>query len=213
MAMRALSNSARELIDAEASRIVATPIEKLARCQALFLYQVIRLFDGDIALRAQGEKDMAILKTWLEELRRIRDNLGDLSRLEYSSVKEEPPIEWEKWLFAECVRRTIIIAYAVIGLYELIKDPDDIDANDPWAYVHRWTLGRSLWEASSSIAFQRAWKETPHFVITNFMFEDFIGNGKSDDVDGFTEILLTVYMGMDGMKEFMAPAKNEMATP
>ncbi|KAI0102301.1 hypothetical protein GGR51DRAFT_527770 [Nemania sp. FL0031] len=212
MAMRALSSSARELVDAESSRVVVTPIDKLARCQALFLYQVIRLFDGDIALRAQGEKDMELSKIWLEELRHTRDNLGNLARLEYSSVKEESPIEWEKWIFAECVRRTIIMSYAVTGLYEVMKDPDNIDANDPWAYVHRWTLGRSLWEASSPTQFQRAWKETPHFVITNFMFEDFIENGKRDDVDGFTEILLTVYMGNDAMKEFMTPAMGENAT-
>ncbi|KAI1124552.1 hypothetical protein F5Y10DRAFT_249104 [Nemania abortiva] len=205
MAMRALSSSVHELIDTKVNYVVSTPIEKLARCQALFLYQVIRLFDGDISLRAQGERDMGLLKIWLDELRHIRDNMGNLSRLGYASVKEQSPIEWEKWVFAECVRRTIIIANAVIGLYELLKDPEDIDANDPWAYVHRWTLGRTLWEASSSTDFQRAWKESSHFVITNFMFDDFIENGKGEDVDEFAGILLRVYLGTDAMEEFMAP--------
>lgn len=31
----------------------------------------------------------------------------------------------QKWIFAECVRRTILIAYAIIGLFELLKDPED----------------------------------------------------------------------------------------
>ncbi|KAJ8119895.1 hypothetical protein ONZ43_g3256 [Nemania bipapillata] len=207
MTIRALSGSARELVEMEACRIVSTPIEKLARTQALFLYQVIRLFDGDIALRAQGEKDMGLLRTWVDELCHIRDNLGDLARLEHSLVKERSPNEWEQWVFAECVRRTIFMGYAVIGLYELLKDPGHLDVSEPWAYVHRWTLGRALWEASSSAEFRRAWQESPHFVIANFMFEKFVENGKGEDVDEFAEILLSLYMGVDEMREFMAPRK------
>ncbi|KAI1148881.1 hypothetical protein F4825DRAFT_76212 [Nemania diffusa] len=207
MTIKALSNSASELIDTELCRVVSTPIEKLARTQALFLYQIIRLFDGDITLRAHGEKDMGLLQTWLRELSHLRDNLGDLAQLEDASVREKPPVEWEKWVFAECVRRTIILAYSVLGLYELMKDPKNIDPNGPWAYVHRWTLGRALWEASSSAEFQRAWKESPHFVIANFTFKEFIENGQAQDVDEFAEILLSLYMGVDEMKEFMAPRK------
>ncbi|KAI0908255.1 hypothetical protein F4823DRAFT_625739 [Ustulina deusta] len=209
MVMRALSDSAREFVEAEAYNVVPTPIEKLARSQALFLYQIIRLFDGDVTLRAQGEKDMRLLKTWLGELCRIRDNLGDLALLEYASVREQSPVEWETWIFAECVRRTIIIAYAVLGLYELLKDSGHIDPDNPWAYAHRWTLGRSLWEADSSTAFQRAWKESSHFVIANFTFGDFVENGKGEDIDEFAEILLNVYMGGDATKKFMAQRKQE----
>ncbi|KAI0186684.1 hypothetical protein EV127DRAFT_500382 [Xylaria flabelliformis] len=208
MVMRALSGNARELVDTEVCRVIPTPIEKLARSQALFLYQIIRLFDGDVTLRAQGEKDMVLFRTWLRELCHIRDNLGDLARLEYASVRDQSPVEWEKWIFAECVRRTILMAYAVIGLYELLKDPGFIDPDSAWAYAHRWTLGRSLWDACSSAEFQRAWKDSPHFVIANFSFENFLENGKGEDVDEFAEILLNVSMGVESMKEFMAPQET-----
>ncbi|KAI1741736.1 hypothetical protein F4680DRAFT_414885 [Xylaria scruposa] len=208
MVMRALSGNARELVDTEVCRVISTPIEKLARSQALFLYQIIRLFDGDVALRAQGEKDMGLLRTWLRELCHVRDNLGDLARLEYTLVRDQSPVEWEKWIFAECIRRTILMAYAVIGLYELLKDPAFIDPDSAWAYAHRWTLGRSLWDASSSAEFRRVWKDSSHFVITNFAFENFLKNGKGEDVDEFAEILLNVSMGVDSMKEFMAPRET-----
>ena len=56
MVMRALDSSVRERIDTEVNRIVSTLLEKLARTQALFLYQIIRLRDGDVTLRAQGER-------------------------------------------------------------------------------------------------------------------------------------------------------------
>lgn len=91
MVIRALHGNIRELLDFESSRTTATPTEKLARAQALFLYQIIRLFDESITLRSQAEKDMPILETWLGELCKIRENLGDLE----DGARRQEPIEWE----------------------------------------------------------------------------------------------------------------------
>lgn len=93
--MRALHSSVRELVNVEASRAVATPVEKLARTQALFLYQVIRLLDGDVTLRAQGERDIPLLQTWLGDLCKVRENLGDLAQLGDRAMRRRPPGEWE----------------------------------------------------------------------------------------------------------------------
>lgn len=95
MVMRALHANVRELIDAEAGRVITTSTEKLARTQALFLYQIIRLFDGDVILGAQGEKDMSLLQTWLGDLCRMREHLGDLAELENGVVRKQASGEWE----------------------------------------------------------------------------------------------------------------------
>jgi hypothetical protein len=95
MVMRALHRNVVELVGTETGRAVATPAEKLARTQALFLYQIIRLFDGDVTLRAQGEKDIPLLQTWLGDLCRVRENLGGLAELGDSAVRSQPPKEWE----------------------------------------------------------------------------------------------------------------------
>ncbi|KUJ14697.1 uncharacterized protein LY89DRAFT_671121 [Mollisia scopiformis] len=187
--LRALQQSVRELLAAESQRAMNTPTEKLARTQALFLYQVIRLFDGDIALRVQAEKDIALLESWLGELCKVRENLGYSLDIE-GSRREEPPKEWERWIFAESVRRTVIIAYSVITLYGMMKDTYTTDDIGPWTYVHRWTLSRHLWEAESSFTFFRMWQEKPHFVINNYSFENFVKHGRGDDVDEFAEIML-----------------------
>ncbi|KAK5316239.1 hypothetical protein LTR70_006407 [Exophiala xenobiotica] len=221
--MRALHRNVRELVSAEISRAVATPVEKLARTQALFLYQVIRLLDGDIILRAQGERDIPLLQTWLGDLCKVRENLGDLTQLGASVVRRRPPGEWDRWIFAESVRRTILIAYSFITLYEAMKDPEKdgliplpyvlpqanrlADDQGPWAYAHRWTLSRHLWEADSSFEFASTWKEKPHFVITNYSFEHFLECGRGEDVDEFAQLLLSVYMGVDETSEFIF-AKN-----
>jgi hypothetical protein len=97
MVMRALHRSVRELVDAEAGRVtMVTPLEKLARSQALFLYQIIRLLDGDVILRAQGEKDMPLLQRWLGELCRVRENLEDNVALLEDGVqgKQQHPRDW-----------------------------------------------------------------------------------------------------------------------
>ncbi|KAK9423954.1 putative Zn(2)-C6 fungal-type domain-containing protein [Seiridium unicorne] len=205
MIVRTLQAHVHELISTEGSRFIFTPVDKLARTQALFLYQIIRLFDGDIALRAQGEKDMPVLLIWLGELCKIRENLGDLQELEDITVRKGQPTEWERWIFAESVRRTIIMAYSVLSLYELLKDPNHKGDPDPWAYVHRWTLSRPLWEAASSFEFDHLWKENPPFVIPNYSFGNFLKHGRGEDVDEFAKILMSVYLGMDGTRRFISP--------
>lgn len=94
MVMRALHSSVRELVNVETSRAVATPVEKLARTQALFLFQIIRLLDGDVILRAQGEKDTPLLKVWLGDLCKMRENLADQALLGESVMRRHPPGEW-----------------------------------------------------------------------------------------------------------------------
>ena len=93
--MRALTRDITNLIASEDRRLIVTPIEKLARTQALFLYQIIRLFDGDVTLRAQGEKDIPLLQSWLGELCKVRENLGDLAGLDESAKRSQAPEEWE----------------------------------------------------------------------------------------------------------------------
>lgn len=102
------------------------------------------------------------------------------------------------------------MAYSVIVLYNMMKTPDDEngrnyqcpfleyklipDSEDPgpWAFAHRWTLSRPLWEATSAFEFGRLWKETPQFIISNYAFETFLQHGRGEDVDDFAEILMTV---------------------
>ncbi|RYP67545.1 hypothetical protein DL771_007195 [Monosporascus sp. 5C6A] len=125
--MLTLHSSVKELVDAEAGRIIATPVEKLARTQALFLYQIIRLLDGDVMLRAQGERDIPLLQTWLGDLCRVRDNLGDLAQLGDSVMRKQPPIEWEgdaeviigKWLTLNPEKRRDIFLATKFGGIQL----------------------------------------------------------------------------------------------
>lgn len=77
-------------------RLANTPQEKLARVQALFLYQIICLFDGDLTLRSNADRDMAVLRDWVDELCKIRKNLKSSGSTSSAGLGEysEPPRSW-----------------------------------------------------------------------------------------------------------------------
>jgi hypothetical protein len=69
-------------------------LDKLARVHALLLYQIIRIFDGDITLRARADDDMEVLRAWTRDLIDIRENLDDYCLLDATTVRERPPKSW-----------------------------------------------------------------------------------------------------------------------
>lgn len=142
--MRAIDSGVKELVAAETGHVAAMPVEKLARTQALFLYQIIRLLHGDVTLRAQGESDIALLQAWLGDLCKVRENLGDAVQLAQHVKRNQAP-KWEvnigcymssvkssltnfatlqTWIFAESVRRTVIMAYSFLKIYEMMQGPE-----------------------------------------------------------------------------------------
>lgn len=103
MVMRAIDRAVKDLLSTETGGGggATMPVEKLARTQALFLFQIIRLLDGDVTLRAQGERDIRLLEVWLNDLCKVRENLRDLGAgsgtSERNSVgrRNQHPPQWE----------------------------------------------------------------------------------------------------------------------
>lgn len=67
-----------------------------------------------------------------------------------------------------------------------------------------FTASKSLWEATSSVEFYRAWREKPQYFIRNFDFKEFWQYGRLDDMDEFTRLMLTPQVGVDAMEHFLA---------
>ncbi|KAH8653802.1 hypothetical protein BX600DRAFT_553451 [Xylariales sp. PMI_506] len=197
---RVLLQSIEELRHQAAT--ATTPFEKLARAQALFMYQIIRLFDGDPSLKSHADKDMPLLVKWLDDLRKVRENLGMPSDLDETKLRSNPPSSWEHWVFAESVRRTILIAYCFVGLWNMICRDNEGDFTDAFQYINRWTMSRRLWEAPSSFEFYRTWRERPHHVVGNMDFKNVLKLARGDDADDFAKLLMVVYMGLDDTKQW-----------
>jgi hypothetical protein len=81
----------QSLSELKAAHLTNTVQEKLARTQALFLYQIISLFDGDITLRSNADQNMPLLQSWLDELCKVRENL----RKPEDINNQNPPKSWE----------------------------------------------------------------------------------------------------------------------
>jgi hypothetical protein len=62
-----VNRKARDLKN-DSDPFFSTPLHLLASSQAMILYQIIRLFDGDIHQRANAETDETILMSWIEQL-------------------------------------------------------------------------------------------------------------------------------------------------
>ncbi|GIJ83134.1 hypothetical protein Asppvi_001653 [Aspergillus pseudoviridinutans] len=171
-----------------------TVYEKLANTQALWMYQVLRVFDGDIGLRAQAERDMTILEAWLLDLEQCTDNLAEMCLLEEAEVRQRAPKSWESWTVNESLRRTILMGYSFIAFYALLKwsGSKNTDMPDPGHFVrvHRWTASGSLWRADSSPAFFLAWHRQRQTFVQNFFIEDFAKVAKPVDVDPLSWIML-----------------------
>ncbi|KAK8045857.1 hypothetical protein PG996_013921 [Apiospora saccharicola] len=132
---------------------------RLSRVQALVAYQIVRLFDGDIRMRARAEADMPTLTAWTMDLwartrRSVSPTLGgDAST---SPLNQSIPFDgvisldgavvtWKLWILTESIRRTWLASNLMMQVYHYIK--------------HGWfqcagsiafTMREGLWEAETA---------------------------------------------------------------
>jgi len=120
--------------------ILDTPTH-LARTTALFVYQLLRLFDGDIRSRAQAEEQMGTLHAWASQmLESARLDCvtaeylvasggsagGNLSANDFtlvvgSAAMTDPSLTWQAWILAESIRRVFLMAEYMQSVYLTIK--------------------------------------------------------------------------------------------
>ncbi|KID87993.1 C6 zinc finger domain protein [Metarhizium guizhouense ARSEF 977] len=202
--VRLLVDAGRE-IHREGERAISNE-DKLSRVQALLILNSMRIFDGDLGLRAAAEREVPVLISWLKELNSIRENLEMEESLGgvNAAVREKSPKSWESWVFLESCRRTLITSYAIICISCMLKSETPPLANDDmWHDDIGFTASRHLWDAPNSVEFYRAWREKPQFSIQNMVFKDFWMYARPDDCDDFTKLMLTTQVGLDAMAHFM----------
>ncbi|KHN94457.1 C6 zinc finger domain protein [Metarhizium album ARSEF 1941] len=187
--VRLLVDVGRE-IHREGERAVSSE-DKLSRVQALLILNSMRIFDGDLGLRAAAEREVPVLMSWLKELNSIRKNLetDETHGGANAFVREKPPKSWELDILGELPPH----------IDNLVRLSDD----DMWCDDFNFTASRHLWDAPNSVEFYRAWREKPQFLIHNMGFKDFWMYARPDDCDEFTRLMLTTQVGTDAMAHFM----------
>ena len=88
--------------------------DSLACVQALILVQIVQLFDGDIRQRAIAEQNESTLAQWTEQLQSLVFQTEVHQRASQFQ-------DWQSWIFAESVRRTIMTSHLIRKFYETLK--------------------------------------------------------------------------------------------
>jgi hypothetical protein len=180
------------------------PLELLARTQALLIYQIIGLFDGDIRLRHLAEQQIPVLSQWQNELvgsashsrhlgQFILSDRADMSQME---VQWEKSV-WHSWLLAESIRRTYLVASMVQGMYMTSRDR-----------VHYclggmvFTSRSEFWDATSAMTWQQKCVEVCGGLVRLTEMNQLLAKVNLNELDEFAKLVLKVTFGSEQIKSW-----------
>ncbi|KAJ5928566.1 hypothetical protein N7466_007522 [Penicillium verhagenii] len=191
------------LFEARIMELMSTPepnttFELLARVHALILYQVMRLFDGDIRSRATADALFTSLESSVMTL------LSHLNIPLPSDSIEPMPLSidavtnfWYSWIIQESARRTVLLAFYFMQIYKVLQGTPNLQCDGKLGLHHSWYLSAHLWNAQSAFDFAVAWAEKPHFVVGNLDFTWVLATAQPEDLDTFGKMFLVTLLGID----------------
>jgi hypothetical protein len=203
--LRSLESFSDDLL---ASEPAPTLRARLAHTQALILYLVMRLLDGDIRARAAAEKQLdALDASAFALLPHVDwDNLVppavDAFIPLYPAVRAAAA--WRAWAIHESARRTFCFALYFLQAYRILAGLRGPDCDHRLMLCRALTVSAALWDASSAVAFARAWNERRYFIITAARLEDVLDEAGADDMDAFARMLLSSAMGIEEAEGWFA---------
>ncbi|KAK3295413.1 uncharacterized protein B0H64DRAFT_424156 [Chaetomium fimeti] len=197
-----------------------SPLDTLARAHALVLYQIMRIFDGDAAVRAAAEHTMPYLVTAAKALAPVageealpgRPLAGaDLEEEEKEGGRLLPlmlpvyPLAgtrafWEEWIMRESARRTLLLLNILWVLYPLLRSGSPILCDKNAHGGLRFTASAHLWHAEDAVEFALAWGQRKHYMVVNSKCVDILAEAQPDDIDQYGRMWLTATLGVDEVK-------------
>jgi len=196
-----ISRKAGQLVDMHRSFLL--PVDLLASTQALLLYQIIRLLDGDIRQRADAEANEAILVSWTKQLLGRTRLLGRSNDSESSSSTDGSIVvrSWNDWIFEESCRRTVLASYMLQGTYQFLKLGWDNVAGvvDKLSF----TAQATLWNAPSEFHWRESYKDKRHFKVVINDWDTDMDGAKPADLDELGVLMFAIYKGMDNTSEWL----------
>ncbi|VUC30346.1 unnamed protein product [Clonostachys rosea] len=208
-------------IEVKVNELIATPepsdtLGLLARTQALLLYHIIRVFDGDIAARAAAERTQSALEDCAMSLIPLVSFDCDPQKPAGVNLSLEPIGQvnkfWQDWVFDESARRTLLFTFFFLQIYRVLSGPVT-ECDGRLGLCHTFTLSSYLWHADGPLTFARAWKERRHLVISNADFQAVFREARADEIDEFGRLLLTTILGKEDTESFLASRGGSLQIP
>ncbi|KAF2794219.1 hypothetical protein K505DRAFT_324909 [Melanomma pulvis-pyrius CBS 109.77] len=203
LVFRNLEHRCQELI-ARTNALNASKTDLLAALQALLLYQMMRLFDGDIRLRAQAEADEPIAILWASQLRAHMCNaaqatLAASGLTDTSIVAIDCRSDWQSWLLDESTRRTVITAFMLKGVYSFLK----LGYDSPTELRVYFTAQAALWGAQSDVGWRRAQEERERLEIRVTHWEEAMAKAKPIDLEELGVLIMTMLWGLQTTRTWL----------
>ncbi|KAM0347327.1 hypothetical protein ACHAPU_004846 [Fusarium lateritium] len=168
-------------------------LDLLPPVQALLIYQCIRLFSIlDITQQAQAERDAMYLSSWA-------------TRLQSKILPFNPSASWLDWVRQESIRRTVLFAEILTGVYTFLKYR--WDSGESTVANLGFTAQAALWEARSTTEWQRAWSRLPRLELTVSTFGCDTKDAKPDDFDELGMLFRVTFTGLDAFEEWLGGDK------
>lgn len=210
-------------IDARANDIISGPLtpsasslEILARTQALLLYQIICVFDGDIQTGLVAEQTMPHLAAsstqLLNQLSVVEEKLNCMQhpgkQLAAAGSTVQPSLLavsamqdfWESWIWWQSARRTAAIVVFVQQMYGLFRGRGPAHCDDRIHPYYARAESAHLWMANDAVEFALAWTQRQkHYFVCDTGF-DGLAEAEASDIDDYGRILLTALLGIDETK-------------
>lgn len=189
---RIISQHACRLLDG-LDWLGSSPLDFLASVQALTLLQIIRLFDGDIRQRADAERAQPVLVNNIKLLQQRMQMIGDDWRHELTQGNR--PDGWNEWLYAESLRRTVVVGFTLQGLYCFLKNGWD-DSHHEFDQLSFYGQ-RALWLATSKFHWQAAIDNKNALPVRFSSWDTDVTNASHDDFDDLGVIMMALIKGVD----------------
>ncbi|KAB2579686.1 Transcription factor gsfR2 [Lasiodiplodia theobromae] len=195
-----LQHKSQQLI-AQTDPFLASKVELLAAVQALLLYHIIRLFDGDIRLRAQAEADEAVLVMWANQLKmRMHQLVPSLPASAGALLPTQSrPQDWQRWLIEESTRRTVVSAFMVRAVYEFLKFGYDKGSDHRLSF----TAQAALWNAQSEYGWRSACSEHEKVEVRLAHWDDDIAKASPNDMEELGILVMATLWGMETTGEWL----------
>ncbi|KAK9354676.1 hypothetical protein V1505DRAFT_386782 [Lipomyces doorenjongii] len=170
-----------------------TAIELLARTQALILYQIIRIFDGDIvAMAAAAATSSALEAATLALMPHVE--FYDTYIMEEGGMLELCPLQRQRSSGYPGYSKSLHVGPCCFRssscrciVYLSRTSPHDVTGVN----------------SQSALDFAIAWRDKKHFVVTKKNFSEVLHEANSDDLETFGKIMLTAAIGIDEAKEWL----------
>lgn len=91
--LKVLLDAARE-VHRDGER-ATTHADRLARVQALLLLNSMRIFDGDLGMRAAAEREMSVFLAWVKDLIAVKNELEEGLPPSAHMLRDKPPKSWD----------------------------------------------------------------------------------------------------------------------